>query len=113
MSQTTLHTPSPAQPAAPDERGQFWLALHRAATRMYVTHASHGLPATGLVREVARIEEALERHHPDLWAAHRVGLLAAESALWHSPDLPISGCAICRHGPRLQDVLDVPLPPRR
>ena len=60
-----------------------------------------------------RIEAALERHHRDLWTAHRVGLLAAESALWHSPDLPISGCAVCRHGPRLQDVLDVPLPPRR
>jgi hypothetical protein len=113
MSQTTLPTPFSAQPAAPDERGQFWLDLHGAAVRMYVCNASHGRPAAGLVREVTRIEAALERHYPDLWAAHRAGLLAAESALWHSPDLPISGCAICRHGPRLQNALDVPAPPRR
>lgn len=114
MTQSTkLHT-SPAQlRLRSDQRGRFLLDLHRAASRTYVTYASHGLPTANLEAEITRIETTLERLHPILWSLHGAALLAEESALWHSPDLPVATCLVCQHGPTPQDALDIPLPPRR
>ena len=115
MSQSTqLQTSPPSElRLRSDQRGRFLLDLHRAASRTYVSFASHGLPTAHLLAEITRIEITLERLHPRLWSLHRVALLGEESALWHSPDLPIAACLVCHHGPRLRAALDTPLPPRR
>ena len=113
MTQSTQTRTSPARQRRSDQDGRFLLDLHRAASRTYVSYSSHGLATACLVAEITRIEAALERLHPRLWSLHGAALLAEESALWHSPDLPIANCLVCQHGPRTQDVLDIPAPPRR
>lgn len=114
MSQSTQLQTAPTElRLRSDQRGNHLLDLHRGASRQYVTYASHGLPTANLRAEITRIETTLERLHPRLWSLHSVALLREESALWHSPDLPVATCPVCQHGPTLDDALDLPLPPRR